>query len=84
MAHLLPDIRGRKDRSHHLFEFELRYGMIYGSVFTTSPDIEGVAVWLPSDKSEITLWRAFRAAAWHYSATWERRHWTAHGILHCR
>lgn len=61
MAHLLPDIPERKDRSHHLFEFELRYGMIYGSVFTTSPDIEGVAVWLPSDKSEITLWRAFRA-----------------------
>jgi len=61
MTHLMPEIDGRKDRSHHLFEFELRYGMIYGTVYTTSPAAEGVAVWLPSDKSEITLWRAFRA-----------------------
>jgi len=61
MTHLMPEIAARKDRSEHLFEFELRYGMIYGDVYTTSPGVEGVAVWLPSDKSEITLWRAFRA-----------------------
>lgn len=61
MTHLMPEIAARKDRSKHLFEFELRYGMIYGDVYTTSPALEGVAVWLPSEKSEITLWRAFRA-----------------------
>ena len=61
MTHLIPEIAARKDRSKHLFEFELRYGMIYGDVYTTSPGVEGVAVWLPSDRSEITLWRAFRA-----------------------
>jgi hypothetical protein len=33
--------------------------MIYGDVFATSPELEGIAVWLPSKKSEITLWRAF-------------------------
>ncbi len=61
MTHLIPEIAARKGRSKHLFEFELRYGMIYGDVYTTSPALEGVAVWLPSDKSEITLWRAFRS-----------------------
>jgi ribosomal protein S18 acetylase RimI-like enzyme len=61
MTHLIPEIAARKERSKHLFAFELRYGMIYGDVYTTSPALEGVAVWLPSDKSEITLWRAFRA-----------------------
>jgi ribosomal protein S18 acetylase RimI-like enzyme len=61
MTHLIPEIALRWDRAQHLFEFELRYGMIYGSVYTTSPAVEGVAVWLPSDKSEVTLWRAFRA-----------------------
>ena len=64
MTHLIPEIAARKDRSQHLFEFELRYGMIYGNVYTTSPAIEGIAVWLPSDKSEVTLWRAFRAGGW--------------------
>jgi len=61
MAHLMPEIAARKDRSRHLFEFELRYGMLYGNVYMTSPAVEGVAVWLPSDKAEVTLWRAFRA-----------------------
>jgi len=61
MAHLMPEVAARKERSRHLFEFELRYGMLYGNVYTTSPAVEGVAVWLPSDKAEVTLWRAFRA-----------------------
>lgn len=61
MTHLIPDIAAKKDLSLHLFEFELRYGMNYGDVYTTSPGIEGVAVWLPSTKSEITFWRAFRS-----------------------
>lgn len=61
MTHLLHGITERTDRSRYLFEFELRYGLIYGDVYTTSPAHEGVAVWLPSQKSEITLWRAFRA-----------------------
>lgn len=61
IAHLIPDSQERWDKSRFLFEFELRYGMIYGDVYTTSADIEGVAVWLPSDTSEITIWRALRA-----------------------
>lgn len=61
MTHLIPEVAARTDRSHFLFEFELRYGLIYGEVFTTSPACEGVIVWLPSEKSAVTLWRAFRA-----------------------
>ncbi|OPX65005.1 N-acetyltransferase [Methanoregula sp. PtaB.Bin085] len=61
MTHLLPDIAARTDRSRFLFEFEIRYGLIYGEVYATSPACEGVCVWLPSEKSAITLWRAFRA-----------------------
>jgi ribosomal protein S18 acetylase RimI-like enzyme len=61
MTHLLPEVTSRTDRSRFLFEFELRYGLIYGEVYATSPAYEGVCVWLPSEKSAITLWRAFRA-----------------------
>jgi hypothetical protein len=69
MLHLISDIALRTDQSQHLFSFELRYGMIYGEVYTTSPAVEGVAVWLPSDNYEISLWRAFRCGGlglqWH-------------------
>jgi len=61
LIHLMPDITTKKELSRYLFEFELQYGMNYGDVYTTSLSIEGVAVWLPSTKSEITFWRAFRS-----------------------
>ena len=61
LTHLLPDIATKKELSRYLFEFELQYGMNYGDVYTTSPAVEGVAVWLPSAKSEVTFWRAFRS-----------------------
>jgi ribosomal protein S18 acetylase RimI-like enzyme len=61
LTHLIPDISVKKDLSSCLFEFELQYGMNYGDVYTTSPAVEGVAAWLPSAKSEITFWRAFRS-----------------------
>ena len=61
LTHLIPDIRAKKELSRYLFEFELQYGMNYGDVYTTSPSVEGVAVWLPSTRSEITFWRAFRS-----------------------
>ena len=61
LLHLIPDLAAKKELSRYLFEFELQYGMNYGDVYTTSPAIEGLAVWLPSAKSEITFWRAFRS-----------------------
>ena len=63
LTYLLPDEKERKRRARHLFEFELRYGMRYGRVYATSPRLEGLAVWLPSEKSGITSWRAFRSGA---------------------
>ena len=63
LTYLLPDEEERKARAKYLFEFELRYGMRYGRVYATSPRLEGLAVWLPSEKSGITSWRAFRSGA---------------------
>lgn len=61
LTHILPDEDVRREKGRHLFSFELRYGRNYGWVCATSPRLEGVAVWLPSDRSEITLWRAMRS-----------------------
>jgi ribosomal protein S18 acetylase RimI-like enzyme len=61
LTYVLPDEDIRKEKGRHLFSFELRYGMNYGNVYATSPGLEGVAVWLPSERSEITFWRAMRS-----------------------
>lgn len=49
-CHIVPDVDVRKDVLPHLFEFRIRYGVLYGEVHVTSSNLEGVAVWIPSDK----------------------------------
>ena len=57
-ACFIPDAAERKNKSLYLFQFCIRYGLLYGEVYATSPNLEGVAVWLPS---EISLWRVIRS-----------------------
>jgi ribosomal protein S18 acetylase RimI-like enzyme len=66
MGYFVPDEGKRLEIARHHFEFLLRYGLIYGEVYTTSPRLEGVAVWLPAKKVEITLWRALRAGLFRF------------------
>ena len=41
----------------HSFRLVVHYGVLYGEAYATSPNLEGVAVWLPSEKADYTLWR---------------------------
>lgn len=66
MGYFVPDEGRRPEITRHHFEFLLRYGLIYGEVYATSPRLEGVAVWLPAKKVEITLWRALRAGLFRF------------------
>lgn len=61
LTYIAPDADRRLEMGRHLFAFELRYGLRYGRVYATSPALEGVSVWVPSDRSAITFWRAMRA-----------------------
>ena len=36
-------------------------GVQYGETYATSPNLEGVAVWLPSDNYPVTFWRLIRS-----------------------
>lgn len=44
-----------------ILECALRYCVRYGEVHATSTDLEGVAVWLPSDNYPMTPWRLIRS-----------------------
>ena len=57
----IPNSTERKDKSHILFEGMLRYGVLYGEVYATSPNLEGVASWVPSEKVDFTTWRIIRS-----------------------
>ncbi len=43
------------------FNFRVSYGMRYGEVYATSYRYEGIAIWLPGEKAEVTNWRGMRS-----------------------
>jgi len=56
-AAFIPDESERKKQSRYFLEFFIRYGILYGEVYATSPKLEAVIVWLPSEKANFTMWR---------------------------
>ena len=56
-GYFFPDAVKRKNKLPYIFKFLIRYGVLYGEVYATSPNLEGVAVWLPPGKVDMTLRR---------------------------
>ena len=46
----IPDISERFKKLKFLFEFAIRYGVLFGEVYGTSPNLEGIAGWIPFEK----------------------------------
>jgi len=61
--HLFPN---ESDRASLLpvYRFTLNYGLLYGEVYVTSPDLEGIAVWLPPHETNMPIWKVLWAGAW--------------------
>ena len=55
-----PEISKRRKNLSHLFNVGFRYTLKYGEVYATSSNIEGVASWLPYDKSSISFEQMIR------------------------
>jgi ribosomal protein S18 acetylase RimI-like enzyme len=58
-----PDEKEKNARLPYAYEFVMRYGLRYGQVHTTSKQLEGIAVWLPSDKYVMPFWRLLLSGA---------------------
>ena len=61
VVYFFPDERRRERDSAALFRMRIRYGLLYGEVHVSSEDLEGIAVWLPSERASMTLWRQIRS-----------------------
>jgi len=59
--HFFPDETRRHRDALELFRMRIHYGRLFGEVHVASPDLKGVAVWLPSARASMTLWREIRA-----------------------
>ncbi len=61
LQYYFSDEAERERIAPYFFALAVFNGIRYGEVHATSQDLEGVAVWLPSDNYPVTLWRLLRS-----------------------
>lgn len=60
-VYILPDPIKRSKNLPFLFQDLLKYGLKYGEVYSTSPNLEGITIWIPPGDCEMTVWRMFQS-----------------------
>jgi len=61
LQYYFPDEAERERIAPYFFSLSVSTGIRYGEVHATSQDLEGIAVWLPSNNYPITPWRLLRS-----------------------
>ena len=51
----------REKISRYILSFAIYSGIRYGEVYATSPNMEGIAVWIPSSNYPMTFWKMLRS-----------------------
>ena len=58
---IFPDASEREEKSPYFLEVAIRYGIRFGVSYATSPKLEGILVWLPSQNADYALWKLIRS-----------------------
>lgn len=61
IEYFFPNENQRESDSAALFRMRIRYGCLRGEVHVTSPNLEGIGVWIPSSQADMTMWGQIRA-----------------------
>jgi ribosomal protein S18 acetylase RimI-like enzyme len=61
LQYYFPSDVKREKISRYFISYAVFTGTNYGEVYATSPNMEGVAVWLTSDNYPMTFWRLIRS-----------------------
>jgi len=61
VKHFFPDRHRRDVDAAALFRMRIRYGLRFGEVHVSSPKLEGIAVWIPSEHATMTMWKQIRS-----------------------
>lgn len=58
---IMPDQQDRQRKLPFVYEFTLKYGLLYGEVYSISENVEGLAIWLMSDFADMTFSRILKS-----------------------
>jgi ribosomal protein S18 acetylase RimI-like enzyme len=61
--YFIPDTRRRHTKIYYIFRLMVSYGVRYGEGYATSPDLEGIAIWLPSERAKMSLLHQLQCGA---------------------
>jgi ribosomal protein S18 acetylase RimI-like enzyme len=61
LRHSFPDEQQQEKVTPYFFRYSLYYGIRYGEIYATSPNLEGIAIWLRSEYFPVTFWRLLRS-----------------------
>jgi GNAT superfamily N-acetyltransferase len=59
-SYFVPDVSARGKLLRYIFEIRIEFTVSHGEVYGTSPNLEGVAVWLPDKKADMTVTETIR------------------------
>lgn len=59
--HYFPNEANREKILHYFLSVVVFSGIHYGEVHATSPNLEGIAVWIPSNNYPVTFWNLLRS-----------------------
>ncbi len=60
-VYLIPDDSERKKKLKYVFEYVIRYDVLYGEVYSPTSDLEGIAGWIPYEYAYKTYERQIRS-----------------------
>ena len=63
LIYFFPDLRQREEKSVSFFKLLVTYGVYYGEPEATSSALEGIAIWLYYDNTDVSPWRFIRSGA---------------------
>jgi ribosomal protein S18 acetylase RimI-like enzyme len=59
--HYFPNETNREKILHCFLSAVVYSGVHYGEAYATSPNLEGIAVWIPSNNYPVTFWKLLRS-----------------------
>ncbi len=59
--HYFHNKTNREKISYYFLSFLVYSGIKYGEVYATSSNLEGIAIWMPSNNYPVTFWKALRS-----------------------
>lgn len=63
----LEDVEDKFLVLKRFFEIPIRFGIKYGFLYAPSEQLEGISIWIPYEKADMTMWRVIRSGGFKSS-----------------